>query len=41
MLYYSYLSNGCKTVREDGIMRMTRRLSALAEGTYINENVEQ
>lgn len=35
------MSNGCKTVREDGIMRMTRRLSALAEEAYINENVEK
>lgn len=34
------MSNGCKTVRVDGIMRMTRRLAALAEEAYI-KNVEQ
>lgn len=35
------MSNGCKTVRDDGIMRMTRRLSALAEEAYIKGNVAQ
>ncbi|MBR3797087.1 MAG: beta-lactamase family protein [Clostridia bacterium] len=35
------MSNGCKTVRDDGIMRMTRRLAALAEEAYIKGNVEQ
>ena len=29
------MSNGCNTTREDGIMRMTRRLAALAEKEYM------
>lgn len=35
------MTNGCKTLRSDGIMRMTRRLAALAEEAYMKENVEQ
>ena len=34
------MTNGCKTNREDGIMRITRRLAAIAEETYIKGNVE-
>lgn len=30
------MSNGCKTTREDGIMRLTRRLSAIAEEEYLS-----
>lgn len=29
------MTNGCKTTREDGIMRITRRLAAIAEEAYI------
>ena len=29
------MSNGCNTTREDGIMRMTRRLAALAEAEFM------
>ena len=34
------MTNGCKTTREDGIMRITRRLAAIAEDVYIKGNVE-
>ena len=34
------MTNGCKTNREDGIMRITRRLAAIAEEAYIKGNVE-
>ena len=30
------VSNGCNTVRDDGIMRLTRRLAAYAEEAWIN-----
>ena len=29
------MTNGCKTTREDGIMRITRRLAAIAEAEYL------
>ena len=31
------MSNGCDTTRDDGIMRMTRRLAALAEEAFMRE----
>lgn len=31
------MSNGCNTTRDDGIMRMTRRLAALAEAAFMGE----
>lgn len=31
------MSNGCKTNRDDGIMRIARRLAAIAEAEYINQ----
>lgn len=34
------MTNGCQTVREDGIMRVTRRLSALAEERFVKRKVE-
>ena len=34
------MTNGCKTNRDDGIMRITRRLAAIAEDVYIKGNVE-
>ena len=34
------MTNGCKTNRDDGIMRITRRLAAIAEEVYIKGNVE-
>ncbi|HIU16547.1 MAG TPA: beta-lactamase family protein [Candidatus Ventricola intestinavium] len=33
--------NGCKTTREDGIMRITRRLSAIAEEAYLGTGAAQ
>ena len=32
------MTNGCKTNRDNGIMRITRRLAAIAEDVYIREN---
>lgn len=34
------MTNGCNTKRDDGIMRITRRLAAIAEDVYIKGNVE-
>lgn len=34
------MTNGCNTKRDDGIMRITRRLAAIAEDVYIKRNVE-
>jgi len=34
------MTNGCQTNRDDGIMRITRRLAAIAEETYIDGKVE-
>lgn len=34
------MTNGCNTRRDDGIMRITRRLAAIAEDVYIKDNVE-
>lgn len=34
------MTNGCRSNREDGIMRITRRLAAIAEDVYIKRNVE-
>lgn len=34
------MTNGCNTRRDDGIMRITRRLAAIAEDVYIKGNVE-
>jgi len=34
------MTNGCNTNRDDGIMRITRRLAAIAEDVYIEGNVE-
>lgn len=31
------MTNGCQSTREDGIMRVTRRLSALAEAAFLGE----
>ena len=31
---FCVMTNGCKTTREDGIMRITRRLCAAAAGMY-------
>ncbi len=39
-LVIAVMTNGCKSNREDGIMRITRRLAAIAEETYICKNVE-
>ena len=35
------MTNGCRSNREDGIMRITRRLAAIAEEAYIGKPVEQ
>jgi len=35
------MTNGCKTNRDDGIMRITRRLAAIAEDVYIDGKVER
>ena len=32
---FCVMTNGCKTTREDGIMRLTRRLCAIAEEEYL------
>lgn len=34
------MTNGCQTRRDDGIMRVTRRLAAIAEEVYIKGRVE-
>lgn len=34
------MTNGCQTNRDDGIMRITRRLAAIAEDAYIKDKVE-
>ena len=34
------MTNGCNTKRDDGIMRITRRLAAIAEDVYIKGNME-
>ena len=34
------MTNGCQTRRDDGIMRITRRLAAIAEEAYITGKVE-
>lgn len=34
-LVIAVMTNGCKTNRDDGIMRITRRLAAIAEDAYI------
>ena len=34
-LVLAVMTNGCKTTREDGIMRITRRLAAIAEAEYL------
>lgn len=34
------MTNGCKTNRDDGIMRITRRLAAIAEDVYLKGKVE-
>lgn len=34
------MTNGSQTVREDGIMRLTRRLAAIAEERYMEKKVE-
>jgi len=39
-LVIAVMTNGCKTNRDDGIMRITRRLAAIAEDVYIRGNVE-
>ena len=39
-LVIAVMTNGCKTNRDDGIMRITRRLAAIAEEVYIRGNVE-
>ena len=33
--------NGCKSNRDNGIMRITRRLAAIAEEAFLGGNVEQ
>lgn len=35
------MSNGCSTTRDNGIMRLTRRLAALAEEAFMGESVEK
>lgn len=39
-LVIAVMTNGCKCNREDGIMRITRRLAAIAEEVYIRGNVD-
>ena len=39
-LVIAVMTNGCKSNRDDGIMRITRRLAAIAEDVYIKGNVE-
>ena len=39
-LVIAVMTNGCKTNRDDGIMRITRRLAAIAEDVYIRGNVD-
>lgn len=39
-LVIAVMTNGCKTNRDDGIMRITRRLAAIAEDVYIRKNVD-
>ncbi|MBE5799792.1 MAG: beta-lactamase family protein [Clostridiales bacterium] len=39
-LVIAVMTNGCKSNRDDGIMRITRRLAAIAEDVYIRGNVE-
>ena len=39
-LVIAVMTNGCQTRRDDGIMRITRRLAAIAEEVYIKDNVE-
>ncbi len=34
------MTNGCQTNRDDGIMRITRRLAAIAEDAYLEDKVE-
>ena len=29
------MSNGCDTVRDDGVMTLTRRLASIAENVYL------
>ncbi len=40
-LVIAVMTNGCKTNRDDGIMRITRRLAAIAEDVYIRGNVDE
>ena len=40
-LVIAVMTNGCKTNRDDGIMRITRRLAAIAEDVYIHGNVDE
>lgn len=35
------MSNGCSTTRDNGIMRLTRRLAALAEEAFMGKSVEK
>ncbi|MBR4039869.1 MAG: beta-lactamase family protein [Clostridia bacterium] len=39
-LVIAVMTNGCKSNREDGVMRITRRLAAIAEDVYIRGNVD-
>ena len=40
-LVIAVMTNGCKSNRDNGIMRITRRLAAIAEDVYIKGDVEQ
>lgn len=39
-LVIAVMTNGCRSNRDDGIMRITRRLAAIAEEAYIHKNVD-
>lgn len=39
-LVIAVMTNGCRSNRDDGIMRITRRLAVIAEEAYIHKNVD-